>query len=444
MKRICQYNYNDSFYDYCFYELKGDILKTEINLPSEVRTDDDKTWVEEEKLYRVRIVEMQETDISEYDRAFVKILANSKELTFESSEWEENNHLPDFFDLKTEIICRNIPITGSDRDFWYIVEKKSKELNNIKNDAVFINFILMQEEFFLDPFKFYDVDSIYGKKEQLEKRLSSPYGNKSKRRKYAIKLKEFVSVLEKFSMIISDEYEIEQEIMLEVTWKVLKEVAIRYYADIWNSIYNQKGIIYHNEKNLARVVSKALNVGGLTNKDDVKYFQFIYYCMNLNLVNSHNFYNAFVKTISVIESCRKEYAMELLRSKVMQPVKGVPQYTIDDVDMMNGKEFEEFVYELYLRMGYSVEITKQSGDQGIDVIAEKKGMRIGIQAKCYSGTVGNSAVQEAVAGKTFYKCNKVLVITNNYFTPSAVELANTNNVILINRDILKDKIKDYM
>ena len=122
----------------------------------------------------------------------------------------------------------------------------------------------------------------------------------------------------------------------------------------------------------------------------------------------------------------------------------IAKYTIDDIDLMGGSEFEEFVALLFKKMGYSSQVTKQSGDQGLDVIAIKNGTKIGIQAKCYSNTVGYAAIQEAVAGKSFYKCDNVLVITNNYFTTAAIELAQANDVILWNRDMLKEKIKELM
>ena len=124
--------------------------------------------------------------------------------------------------------------------------------------------------------------------------------------------------------------------------------------------------------------------------------------------------------------------------------RNISKYTINDVDLMTGTEFEEFVCLLFKKIGYSSQVTKQSGDQGIDVIAIRNGNKIGIQAKCYSNTVGNSAVQEAVAGKSFYNCDKVIVISNNYFTPAAIELAQSNGVVLWNRDMLKEKIKELM
>lgn len=94
---------------------------------------------------------------------------------------------------------------------------------------------------------------------------------------------------------------------------------------------------------------------------------------------------------------------------------------------------------LFTKMGYSTELTKQTGDQGIDVLASKNSNRIGIQAKCYSNTVGNSAIQEVTAGKKFYSCDKVIVVTNNYFTSSAEQLAQANEVILWDRNMLRQR-----
>jgi len=120
------------------------------------------------------------------------------------------------------------------------------------------------------------------------------------------------------------------------------------------------------------------------------------------------------------------------------------KYSIDDVDLMNGLEFESFVALIFSKMGYQIEVTKASGDQGIDVVATKGDKKIGVQAKCYSSTVGNSAIQEAVAGKAFYKLDKVIVATNNFFTDSAKQLAQANDVVLWDRNMLKEKITEVV
>lgn len=117
------------------------------------------------------------------------------------------------------------------------------------------------------------------------------------------------------------------------------------------------------------------------------------------------------------------------------------KWSMRRVDKMKGDDFENFVKEIYLLLGYTAEKTKKSGDQGIDLIVKKHFKRIGVQLKRYSGSVGNSAVQEAVAGKKFYKLDKVCVLTNRHFTRSAKELAKVNNVELLDREDLKLLIK---
>ena len=78
--------------------------------------------------------------------------------------------------------------------------------------------------------------------------------------------------------------------------------------------------------------------------------------------------------------------------------------TVDGLRLLSGIEFEKHVAELYRKLGYHTEITQGSGDQGIDVIAQNAQRRIGIQCKQWQGSVGNDAVQQALAGKVFYNC----------------------------------------
>lgn len=64
-----------------------------------------------------------------------------------------------------------------------------------------------------------------------------------------------------------------------------------------------------------------------------------------------------------------------------------------------------------------------------------------IQCKCYSSEVGNKAVQETFSGKTFYNRHIGVVLTNNYFTASAKELAERNGIILWDRKQLLKMIE---
>jgi len=112
---------------------------------------------------------------------------------------------------------------------------------------------------------------------------------------------------------------------------------------------------------------------------------------------------------------------------------------------LSGSDFERLLYRLYESMGYAVQLIGKTGDQGGDLIITKNQERILIQAKCYINmTVGNSAVQEAVAARGHYDCNKAMVVTTSNFTKEATELAATNNIKLIPKDLLQKLLLDYL
>lgn len=113
---------------------------------------------------------------------------------------------------------------------------------------------------------------------------------------------------------------------------------------------------------------------------------------------------------------------------------------IEKIDRMEGREFEEFMSELFSRRGYKTTLTPLSGDYGIDIIIEHDFGKIGVQLKRYYDKVGNSAVQEVVAGLKHYNLNSGMVITNNFFQPSAIRLAQDNNIILWDRTRLIEEL----
>lgn len=117
--------------------------------------------------------------------------------------------------------------------------------------------------------------------------------------------------------------------------------------------------------------------------------------------------------------------------------------TMYHVDAMNGYDFEKFLAEIFQTAGYDVEGTKLSGDQGADLFVTRFGKKIVIQAKNYSGSVGNAAVQEAISAKNFYLCDEAMVVTNSYFTKAAIELATATSVRLLGRFELQKLLDEY-
>lgn len=114
-----------------------------------------------------------------------------------------------------------------------------------------------------------------------------------------------------------------------------------------------------------------------------------------------------------------------------------------DIDLMEGRDFEYYCAELLKRRGFQeVEVTKGSGDYGIDILAEKDGVTYAIQCKCYAAPVGVKAVQEAYAGRDYYDRMVGAVLTNQYFTQPAVEAAKKLKILLWDRGYLESMMEE--
>ena len=115
----------------------------------------------------------------------------------------------------------------------------------------------------------------------------------------------------------------------------------------------------------------------------------------------------------------------------------------DEFDLMEGHEFEYFCADLLKRRGFQeVEVTKGSGDYGIDILAEKEGVTYAIQCKRYGGPVGVKAVQEAYAGRDYYDRMVGAVLTNQYFTAPAVDAARKLKILLWDRGYLESMVEE--
>lgn len=138
-----------------------------------------------------------------------------------------------------------------------------------------------------------------------------------------------------------------------------------------------------------------------------------------------------------LRDAREQHAhAELIRSRQYR----LEQLFNRDWKAMRSVEFEDFLRDVFLTMGASVETTDTTGDQGVDLVVLKGRWRIAIQVKGYFSSVSNTAVQEAFAGMAHYRCNGCAVITNSRFTNSAKELANSVGCRLIHEDNMRDFI----
>lgn len=117
---------------------------------------------------------------------------------------------------------------------------------------------------------------------------------------------------------------------------------------------------------------------------------------------------------------------------------------MNKIDSFDGYEFQDFIADLFQKMGYEASVNNKAYDWGVDIIVKNEFFSLGIQCKLSKKEpIDNEAVQEIVAGIRHYKLDKGMVITNNYFHKSTQQLAKENNVLLWDRDDLYKKVIEF-
>ena len=100
-------------------------------------------------------------------------------------------------------------------------------------------------------------------------------------------------------------------------------------------------------------------------------------------------------------------------------------------DVLTPLGFERHCAALLRANGWTAILTAGSGDQGVDVLARRGDTSVVIQCKLYSKPIGNRAVQEAIAGRSYMGATHAAVVSNQLYTPAARELAQRTRVMLL-------------
>ncbi|PYD49169.1 restriction endonuclease [Novacetimonas pomaceti] len=104
---------------------------------------------------------------------------------------------------------------------------------------------------------------------------------------------------------------------------------------------------------------------------------------------------------------------------------------------MDPLDYEQHCAAELRQDGWRADTTIGSGDQGADIVATRRGLRMVVQCKLYSRTVGNEAVQQVSAARAHYGAAVAVVVSNAPYTRAAQQLARTNGVWLLHHDELR-------
>ena len=191
---------------------------------------------------------------------------------------------------------------------------------------------------------------------------------------------------------------------------------------------------YHNvsERELAKIIVKLNPHTDFRNEESYNML-FSHICEYLTKKDiRHN-------VIDLKSSITSEYLkLQAMRFDQKLSENSDKKITAEQIGQVDGFGFEQLLGGIFIKAGYKVIVTKKTGDQGADLIVEKGGISTAIQAKKYTGSVGNKAVQEIVAAMKYYDCDKSMVITTGEFTKGARALADRNKVQLIGKDKIDD------
>lgn len=116
---------------------------------------------------------------------------------------------------------------------------------------------------------------------------------------------------------------------------------------------------------------------------------------------------------------------------------------ISRMDELEGHEFEFFCADLLKAQGFiDVEVTRGSGDFGVDILAEKDGVTYAVQCKRHTAPVGVETVLCTYGGLAYYERMVGVIMTNQYFTAPAVEAAKKLRILLWDRGYLDAMIDE--
>ncbi len=136
-----------------------------------------------------------------------------------------------------------------------------------------------------------------------------------------------------------------------------------------------------------------------------------------------NYFSKFLFELTAISN-------ELVSSIVVETYKkNTASY--GDMRDLNPFDFEFACSDMLRKGGWTVQVTKKSGDKGVDIIGWKDNKKAVFQCKKVSSPVGLKAVQEIFTGRKHLAADYGFVVSNNSYTKSAIDLASSTNIGLI-------------
>lgn len=162
-------------------------------------------------------------------------------------------------------------------------------------------------------------------------------------------------VLLKKRMYISNYFE-----GIYVFWHLYRQRCIEFKANEFKTAY---GYSFENNisQDLNKMVMEFVQLPFVNPRNQESVFEFVAYLINSKIIIDVQFHDLFFKINKIIPKIIEEIDIERFEKELMDYDKYSRKISIDDIDLMTGLEFEQFVERLFNKMGFKTKITKKVG-----------------------------------------------------------------------------------
>lgn len=223
----------------------------------------------------------------------------------------------------------------------------------------------------------------------------------------------------------------------------------------WAITYLKKSRLIENEK---RGVYKITQRGRKATEKGVKYIT-LEYLKQFKEFNEFQHSDKTQENNDISETLNienSESPQEQIESAVLKLNSSLADDLMVEIKRISPYDFERLVIQLLVKMGYgslsfnSDEVTKKSGDEGIDGIisADRFGFdTVYVQAKQWDkASVGRPEIQKFLGALAGQGATKGLFITTSHFSKEAIDFANKNlqsKIVLVDGEELCNLMIEY-
>jgi len=171
------------------------------------------------------------------------------------------------------------------------------------------------------------------------------------------------------------------------------------------------------------------------------FYHAINWSMNLSILE----WIVLIIIISALVLVRKKYKKEqLLREAEERRLELERQGNLKKLQKMNGIEFEHYIGDLFIELGYQAHETKSSGDGGKDIMIYKDNYFAVVECKCYKrgNKISRPQIQQFHSALIDSAAEEGYFITTSDFTKHAKNYVLDKPIILINGQKLVKLIQE--